>query len=314
MPPDASATSNDVACTLVVVTYNSANHLSRFLDSIALALVEGDARVIVVDNGSTDDTVALAQAHPSVHLVETGSNRGYAGGINAGRRHAAPGCPVVVANPDLRFHAGALDHMLDAVRLPGVGAVACRLVDDAGNTLPSLCREPTILRAVGDSLLGSWVQRRPAWSSEFVDDLERYEHDQDIDWATGAAWVVSPACDERVGEWDESYFMYSEEVDYARRVRDAGFRIRYVADAVATHDEGGSGRSDDLRALLELNRVRYYRRHHGRIASAVFRIAVGLRGVLRCWSGRDRRAALVALGLAAPPQFSGAEPIEAVPW
>jgi GT2 family glycosyltransferase len=314
MQPAASATSSRATCTLVVVTFNSASHLPRFLESVPVALRDGHARVIVVDNGSTDGTVPLARAHPSVDLVEVGTNRGYAGGINVGRRHAAPRLPLVVANPDLRFHDGALDRMLEAVLAPGVGAVACRLVDDRGNTLPSLCREPTILRAIGDSLLGSSVKRRPAWSTEFIDDPRHYERDVDIDWATGAAWVVNPACDAQVGAWDESYFMFSEEVDYARRIRDAGYRVRYVADAVATHDEGGSGRNDDLRALLELNRVRYYRRHHNRVASAAFRIAVGLRGALRCWSRRDRRAALVALGASDPPQFSGADPIGAVLW
>ena len=133
MQPAASATSSRATCTLVVVTFNSASHLPRFLDSVPVALRDGHARVIVVDNGSTDGTVPLARAHPSVDLVEVGTNRGYAGGINVGRRHAAPRLPLVVANPDLRFHD--LRHT-GATMLAQEGATIAELMDRLGHTTP----------------------------------------------------------------------------------------------------------------------------------------------------------------------------------
>ena len=117
--------------------------------------------------------------------------------------------------------------------------------------------------------------------SEIVREREFYERSRDIDWATGAALAVSQHCDERLGPWNEHFFLYSEEVEYAARVRDAGLRIRYVPAAVVTHREGGSGRSDRLVALTAVNRVRYYRARHGRVSAAVFTAAVLLHEAVR---------------------------------
>ena len=303
-----------VDCAVVVVTYNSARHLPTLLGSLPEAAGECSIRTIVVDNGSTDGTVELAEAAPGVTCVHPGANLGHAGGINAGRARAGDCRSVLVLNPDLRLEPGAIPRLMEALQGPGAGAAVARLVDDDGTTLWSQRRDPTLLRAVGDAVLGEQFRGRPPWSGETVDDPDAYRSIHAVDWATGATIMVSAECDRAVGDWDESFFMYSEEVDFALRVRRAGFRVLFVPDAVAAHAEGGSGRSPDLTALLAVNRVRLYRKYHGRVASAAYRIVVALHEASRFWSAPRRRSALAVLGIVPPPSFTGAAPIDGVPW
>ena len=116
---------------------------------------------------------------------------------------------------------------------------------------------------------------------ETVWDKRVYRDRCSVDWAGGAAAMVSAACDSAVGPWDERFFLYSEEVDHAARVRAAGFRIEYVPTAKIRHHEGGSGSSAALTALLAVNRIRYVAKR-GR-GSGAFRTAVALNELLRAY-------------------------------
>jgi GT2 family glycosyltransferase len=278
-----------VDCAIVAVTHNSATHLEPFLDSIAGAAGSLTVRVVIVDNCSSDDTVAVARARDDVVCVESGANLGYAGGINVGRRHAGSFDTLLIANPDLCFHAGAIERLHRAALDHGAAVPA--LVDRSGNVQRSLRREPTIGRQLGEAMLGDHLGRRPSWLSEVVRDDGAYAVAHDADWATGAVLMTSAECNAAVGEWDASYFLYSEEVDYAERIRRAGFAIRFEPAAAAAHDEGGSGRSSSLMVLSLLNRVRYYAARHARAASWLYAAGVVLQVAVR--SGhRDHRRAL----------------------
>jgi GT2 family glycosyltransferase len=251
-----------VDCAVVVVTYNSISDIAALLDSLPAAAAGLSIRVIVVDNGSTDGTVELVRSRPDVICVETGANLGYAGGINVGRLHAGEHSAVLVLNPDAEFEAGALHEMFAALVDPAVGIVVPMLLNAEGLRLPSLRREPTLMRAVGDGLLGGRMRRRPGWLSEMVWQEEAYGHRHPADWATGAVLLISGACDRALGRWDERFFLYSEETDYFARARAAGFRVDYLPSARVRHRGGGSGRSNALSALQAVNRVRYMEKHH----------------------------------------------------
>ena len=116
--------------------------------------------------------------------------------------------------------------------------------------LRSLRRRPTVLRAWGESLLGGERAGRFSPLGELVLDDDSYERAGPADWATGAAMLVSAECLRDVGAWDESYFLYSEETDFALRAWDAGYRLVYVPAAHAVHLEGESHTSPALYALL----------------------------------------------------------------
>ena len=287
---DAAVESSEHAdCAVVIVTYNSADCIGDLLGSLSAAAPGLRLRTVVVDNGSSDDTVRVVRDIRGVTLIESKANLGYAGGINVGRSFAGSYSALLVLNPDVVLQEGAVTRMHAALSDPAVGIVAPALIDPGGRRLQSLRREPTLPRAIGDGLFGGRVRWRPGWLSEIVREENSYQIPQAVDWATGAVLLISASCDRVVGNWDERFFLYSEETDYARRARSAGFRIQYVPSAHAWHHEGASGASARLVALMAVNRVRYVEKH--RRSPSVYRVAVALHELLRV-ADSDHRTAL----------------------
>jgi GT2 family glycosyltransferase len=248
---------------VVVVTHNSKHVVSGLLDSLPAALDGIRARTVVVDNESRDDTLAVL-AGRSDCLAVAAENLGYAAGINRGVDELGGEGPILVLNPDVRLSPGAVRPLLRALELPGVGIAAPKVLNEDGSLFLSLRREPTLARALG---LGR--TEHPSLS-ERVDDRSVYERPQTVDWALGAALLVSRECHEVLGGWDPSFFLYSEETDFCLRARDAGLLTRYEPTSVVTHIGGQSGRSARIHAMQILNRVRLYRRRHGAGASMLY--------------------------------------------
>ncbi len=163
-------------CAIVVVTYNSAYDIAGLLDSLPAAAAGLRIRTVVVDNGSTDGTLELVRSRPNVTCIEAGANVGYAGGINIGRLHSGEYSALLVLNPDAEFEADALAEMFAALEDPAVGIVVPMLLNSEGRIFPSLRREPTPMRAIGDGLLGRRVSHRPGWLSEMVWQERSYSH------------------------------------------------------------------------------------------------------------------------------------------
>ena len=283
---------------VVVVTYNSAHLMRRLLDGLVAALEGVDsARVVIVDNGSGDGTPdEVARVAPWVDIVAVGHNLGYAAAINTALRTRRAGRCVIVLNPDAVPLPGCIRHLRDAVALAGVGIAVPRVNDAKGRLKYSLRREPTLLRALGETLLGGHrAARFPAFGDMVRDDAQ-YVDGATADWATGAAMAISVEALAAIGPWSEEFFLYSEETDYALRARDAGFRLRYVEAAIVEHPGGEMSRSPFLWSLVAVNRVRLYRRRHGRLSSAAYWLVVVINEATRAALGRPvHRAALVAL-------------------
>jgi GT2 family glycosyltransferase/glycosyltransferase involved in cell wall biosynthesis len=292
-----AAESAPARVTVVIVTYNSAAVLPACLDSLPDGMAGVPYELVVADNASTDAGPELvATLAPAAKVVDLGRNQGYAAGINAAVRAAAPSDAVLVLNPDIRLGSGSVHPLLAALARPGTGIAVPRLVDVDGRLQYSLRREPTVLRALVEALLGGRRARRLGLLSEVVGRPASYEQPRTSHWATGAAMLISRSCLEAVGPWDESFFLYSEETEFALRARDAGFALRYVPKAVFVH-LGGEGATDPrLWTLLTLNRVRLYRRRHGRTRAGAFLAAVTVNEALRATTGSTtHRAALGAL-------------------
>jgi GT2 family glycosyltransferase len=280
-----------VDCAIIIVTYNSARDIGGLLDCLSATAASLTLRVIVVDNGSTDNTVERVRSYPEVVCIETGANLGYAGGINVGRRQAGGFGALAVLNPDLVLEPSALREMFTALDDPAVGMAVPKLLDPGGQLYLSLRREPTRASALGDALFGHHFAGRPTWLSEIVRDEREYSYRHSVDWASGAIMVISALADRMVGEWDERFFLYSEEVDYATRIRAVGLRVEYVPQAQARHRGAGSGQSPALWALMAVSRVRYFEKH-GRSAKT-FRAITLLHELLRAAGPSHRLAARI---------------------
>ena len=298
----------------VVVTHDSADVVGGLLASLPAALGGLDAEVVVVDNASADDTVAVvARAAPGVRVERTGRNAGYAAAINRVVGEVGPGDALVVLNPDVRLAPGSLVSLVAALG-DGVGLAVPRLTDEDGRTSWSLRRRPTVLRALGEAVLGGHRAGRVAALGEVVVGEDAYRRPATVDWATGAVMAVSGECLRAVGGFDESFFLYSEETDFALRAADAGYATRFVPEASAVHVGGSSMTSATLYPLLAVNRLRLFRRRHGVAASAAFGAALVLNEALRA-SRPAHRAALRVLTrpgarrrALAPFQAGAAEP------
>jgi GT2 family glycosyltransferase len=310
---------------VVIVTHDSADVLTGCLDSLRGGM-EGIEQwdVLVVDNASSDSTIDIAaDAAVAPRFIVSPTNSGYAAGVNRAVREwrslsdpsAFASTAFVILNPDVRLHSGAVARLLRALEEPATGIVVPRLVDTTGRVLHSLRREPTVRRAMAEAALGG---RRSARFDlgETIGDARVYDRPAIADWATGAAMVVSAACLDAIGEWDESFFLYSEETDFALRARDAGFATRFVPDAGATHIGGESHTVPELWSLLTVNKVRAFRRRHGFIHSAAFGLAILANEILRIPTrGRMHRAgAWALLRRPATRASSVPNPTRPAPW
>ena len=257
----------DAEVAVVIVAYNSAEDIGGLIASLRGEADEVRLRVVVADNSSSDETVAIVEGHDDVILVHSGGNIGYSAGINVAMQHVGSTEAILVLNPDLRVEPGAVRQLLLTLQSDQrLGVVVPRILDTSGATAESLRREPTLLRGAADAVIGRHWPARPAALSEYVRDPRAYDAARKIEWATGAALMFSSAAAASIGAWDERFFLYSEETDFFRRARAAGWVCVYDPLAHVTHRSGGSGASNDLVALTIVNRIRYMDKHRPRSA------------------------------------------------
>ncbi|TDE41353.1 glycosyltransferase family 2 protein [Nonomuraea mesophila] len=283
---------------VVIVTYNSASVLGGCLGSLARG-AEGVelAGVVVADNASKDDSVAVAE-RAGATVVQVGRNAGYAAAINAGV--AALDLDrldgVYVLNPDCRLRPGSIAPLLACLREPGRGIAVPYMVNPDGTLQPSLRRAPTVGRALAEALVGGSLAGRVGGLGELVTDPRDYARPGAYAWATGAAMLLSTRLIREVGAWDESFLLYSEETDYCLRAADLGWTTWYEPASAIEHIGGDSGVNPTLAALLVVNKVRLYRRRHGRASGAAYFLAVLAGEAVRALAGRrTSRACVVAL-------------------
>jgi GT2 family glycosyltransferase len=261
--------------SVVVVTHNSRSKVPALL--AALRNHAPHAEVVVVDNASSDGTAELiAREFPAVRLIARRTNVGLSAGVNEGVA-ATSGIYVAVLNPDIRFEADALSPL--AVYLQahaGVGVVAPKLLNDDGSLQFSCRAFPGYATALFSrySILTRIFPRNAVSRRYLMTDFD-HTAERDVDWASGAALMFPRAVFDAVGGWDPTFFLFSEDVDFCKRVHDAGYRVVYQP-AVSMHHGIGISTSAAPRVVLERHKSmwRYYRKHmRGNIALDVFTAA-----------------------------------------
>jgi GT2 family glycosyltransferase len=257
--------------SIIIVSWNVRDLLRACLASLPLG--GPDVEVIVIDSASADGTPAMVAAEfPAVRLVASDQNLGYAGGNNLGLGHAR-GRYLFVLNPDTELRPGALDALrayLDAH--PRVGAAGPQVLRPDGTPQPTRRRFPTLGLAFFES---TWLQRLAprGWLRRYyAEDLPDGQAVA-VDWVVGAALFVRRAAYEQVGGLDEDFFMYSEELDWQRRFRAAGWEVHHVPAASVVHYEAGSSAQVPAATHIRFNtsKVRYFRKYHGPAAAEALR-------------------------------------------
>jgi GT2 family glycosyltransferase len=260
--------------TIVIVSFNCRAALRQCLPPLAAM------PVVVVDNASTDGTAAMLQADfPAVHLIANPENRGFAAACNQGLV-ATTGEFVLLLNPDTRPERRVWERLLEIMAIhPTVGACGPRLLNPDGTLQPSCRAFPTLLVTLADEF--GWRRRSR---------LSHWPHDQTraVDQLMGACLLLRRAALDQVGLFDERFFLYFEEVDLCRRLKQAGWEVRFVHDVSLVHT-GGQSSQTDRRACLR-HRYRslfaYYRKHFPRWHLIVLKCGIQLSTALRALTCR----------------------------
>jgi N-acetylglucosaminyl-diphospho-decaprenol L-rhamnosyltransferase len=236
----------------VVVSYNSATYLTDCLRSLRS---EGVSEVVVVDNASSDGSVAAAHgADPDATVVETGGNLGF--GTAANRGVAATGSPyVLIMNPDTVVEPGTVKALSEALdRDAGLAVVGPRIENVDGTLYPSVRRFPDLTVAFGHAFLGLVWPANPYTRRYRMLDWDHDRPANDVDWVGGACVMVRRVAFDVVAGFDEEYFMYVEDVDLCWRLGLAGWRVGYEPGGRVVHALGGSSRLVPYRMIAEHHR------------------------------------------------------------
>jgi len=242
--------------SVVVVTFNALPWVEQCLDSVA------GREVIVVDNGSTDGTVAFVrERYPDVRVIEQ-DNRGMGGGNNTGMR-AADGRYFFLLNSDAWVVDDAVDRLVRfADGHPDAAVVGPKLLNTDGTLQRSVRGEPSLWRLATEYL----YIRKLAPHSRLLNPLYAgdFRHDavREADWLFGPALLVRREAADAVGLFDERFFMFSEEVDWMTRFRRAGWKVLFFPDAEVVH-VGGASHGGRLYVENLRGHLRLFDKHRG---------------------------------------------------
>ncbi|HEY5251999.1 MAG TPA: glycosyltransferase family 2 protein [Acidimicrobiales bacterium] len=240
--------------SVVVVNHDAGDSLGAFLSTLR---AEGVVEVVVVDNASSDGSSDGVDTDPSVRVIRTGANLGYGSGANRGL--AVTGAELVlVSNPDVSVHPGALATLMAAFAGDRTLAIAGpRILAEDGSRYPSARRFPSAVTAVGHALLGIIAPENRFSRRYRMADLDP-SSPSSVDWVSGACFMARRRALEELGGFDESYFMYMEDLDLCWRAHRAGFTVAYVPGAVVTHQQGLSTARRPYRMLLAHHRSAFH--------------------------------------------------------
>jgi GT2 family glycosyltransferase len=272
-----------VELSFCVVNTEQRDLLVRCLDAIAgeREAVPFETEVLVLDNASQDGSATAARRHPVAPEVIALERRRGKGENDTALLQRARGRYALLLNEDSELRPGAVAALRDALdQRPDAAAAGARLLRPDGRVQPSAWRFPSPATAFVGAL---FLHRRLTVQS-------RGERTREVDWAQSAALLVRTGAAREVEWFDPAFFVYSDEVDFCRRLRDAGWRTLYVPSAEAIHHEQLSTGTVPERRIVELsrNRDRYMRKHHSAASAATVR-------VLTAWAYAVRSLAAVVL-------------------
>lgn len=259
----------DLDLSIIIVSYNVRDYLLNCLASIEAWMAETSyvAEVIVVDNASHDGSSdSVRRRFPGTRVIDLGANVGFAAANNRAVERAR-GRFITFLNPDTTLVGDALGIMLRHLQQnQDVGVVGPRLQFPDGTTQSTRRRFPTRRTGFFESTIIQQFWRDNAILRRYYVADRSNDETQDVDWLVGACLFTRRETLATAGLFDERFFMYSEEVEWCHRVRDAGWRVVYLPSASIVHHEGGSSKLDlPVRQInFDTSKVLLYERLHGR--------------------------------------------------
>jgi len=261
-----SVQKNGPELSVVIVNYNDCGHLAACLSSLQKAVSRLSAEVILVDNHSEDESLSLVRtAFPWVKLVENKENMGYPKANNIGFGHSR-GEYCLFLNTDTVMPETGLADLLARFRgRPEVGAVGPALVREDGRFQVSFGRSVSFFSEILQKLI-----LNPFYRTR----LRASRKEREVGWLSGACLLVRRRAVEEAGPFDETFFLYFEDIDLCRRISAEGFKILFFPAVRVIHAGGASTSARRWRSRLEYRRsqLRYYAKHNSRSSGRLLRL------------------------------------------
>jgi O-antigen biosynthesis protein len=241
--------SDKVSVSVITVTYNARRFIEKFIASVLATDRQGmDLEIIVVDNGSTDDSTDwLRENHPEIRLISNDENN-YARALNRGIEHSR-GDYIVICNNDGMVDKGWLQGLLDVFRRnERIGAVQSKILFSDSQSVNSVGVEEIVDFHFADI---GWREKD---SRDYAEPARR-------EFVSGGSIMFRRACLEDVGSWDERFIMYLEDVDYSLRCREHGWELWFGPDSVFFHHYHGSTTDELCTYLCNRNRLLLVAKH-----------------------------------------------------
>ena len=273
--------------SIIIVSWNVRWDLTDCLKSINKYLPNTSFEVIVVDNASTDRTLeAIKTDFPEVITIANSENRGFAAANNQGIE-ISRGEYILLLNPDTILHMDSLKTLIEFMdKNKDVGICGPKLLNEDGSTQQSAREFPSYRGALYRfTFLKYFKIFKNSYRSWLMRDFD-HKSQRDVDQLMGAALLVRKSIMNKIGGFDEDFFMYYEEVDLCYRIKQCGWRIVFLPQACVTHLGGRSSQqiSTAKRIMMLRSLLKYFRKNHGiRITfffNCVFKPGIILREVV----------------------------------
>jgi GT2 family glycosyltransferase len=233
--------------------------------------------VVVIDNASPDEGARIVECEfPQVKLVRSGKNLGFPGGNNLGYRHST-GRYFMLLNSDTVIPKGSLTALVRfADAHPEAGLIGPRVLNPDGSLQMSCRRFPTIGAGLFRNTPLGRLFPKNRYTREYL--MSDFSHDEvrEVDWLSGCALLARREMIEQIGLLDESFFMYCEDVDWAYRAHQAGWKVLYFPGATIVHEIGRSTDKAVRRMIVQfhLSMYRFFRKHYASTANPLTRAFV----------------------------------------
>lgn len=275
-----------VQLSIIIVTWNSSDDIQDCINSVIKSCADIIAELIIIDNNSSDNSFDIVNkiSFSQLYTYRNNENLGYTKAVNQGLNQAK-GKYVLLLNPDTVLHEASITRMYDFLESnPGYGACAPLMKNPDGSVQYSVRKFPSFWRMFCEFSLLAYIFPKTklfgSWKAKFMD----YSKEQDIEQPMAAAFMLKKDLPENISRMDERFRMFFNDVDLCKKIYDSGFKIRFLPNAVVTHEHGASIKKDRANMIRIWNEdcLKYFEKHFGKGLLLVWlKINLKITGIIR---------------------------------
>jgi GT2 family glycosyltransferase len=266
--------------SVIIVTWNSEDEIIPCIESVTGNSKNLSAELIIIDNNSADNTFSLINKtiHPKLQTYKNETNLGYTKAVNQGISYSN-GKNILLLNPDAVLAAGVLESMNDFLNTnENYGACAPLMLGEDGSPQRSVRNFPSYWTMFCEFSLLAYIFPKSKlfgrWKMKYFD----YSHNADVEQPMAAALMIKKSVLNEIGNMDERFEMFFNDVDLCKKIIDDGYKIRLLTAATVVHKHGASVQKDRVRMIKTWNRdcIKYFEKYHSN-ALGLLRLKINLK-------------------------------------